>query len=99
MPRQMAAIFTCHRHIPLTLQCRKRVACSKYITKCSKQSNVLIAILQSFYRLVAIVRGLVSLVHELPFTVGIWSMFLFTILLDTKCYTRYNVTEYKGDVT
>ena len=46
----------------------------------------LIAILHSLYSLVAIVRGFVSLVHELSFTVGIWSMFLFTILLDTKSY-------------
>ena len=49
-------------------------------------NHVLIAILHSFYRLVAIDRGFVSLVHELSFTVGIWSMFLFTILLDTKSY-------------
>ena len=44
----------------------------------------LIAILHSFYRLVAIVRDFVSLVHELSFCVGIWSMFLFTILLNTE---------------
>ena len=56
----------------------------------------LTAILHSFYRLVAIVRGFVSLIHELSFTVGIWSMFLFAMLIDTK---SYNVTEYKGDVT
>ena len=47
-------------------------------------SHDLIAILHSFYRLVAVDRGFVSLVHELSFTVGIWSMFLFTILLNTE---------------
>ena len=48
------------------------------------RTTVLTAILHSFYRLVAVDRGFVSLVHELSFTVGIWSMFLFTILLNTE---------------
>ena len=53
----------------------------------SRQGNHdLIAIPHSFYRLVAIDRGFVSLVHELSFTVGIRSMFLFTILLNTEYY-------------
>ena len=44
------------------------------------------AILHYFYRLVAIDRGFVSLVHELFFPCEIWSMFLFTISLNTKSY-------------
>ena len=59
--------------------------CTMYL--CMYVCIVLTAI-YSFYRLVAIVRGFVSLVHELFFTFGFRSMFLFTLLLDTKCY-RY----------
>ena len=44
------------------------------------------AILHYFYRLVAIDRGFVSLVHELFFPCGIWSMFMFTILFNNKSY-------------
>ena len=47
---------------------------------CSDSLSILL------YRLVAIDRGFVSLVHELLFTLGIWSRFLSTLLLGTKCY-------------
>ena len=36
--------------------------------------------------LVAIGRGILSLVHELSFTVGIRTRFLSTIILNTKSY-------------